>query len=63
MSEIRELATIFAYNEDERIWVWPDHPQSTDANIGSFERPLRSLEEGKLRVSSGCILIYIPPKR
>lgn len=61
MTEIRELARIFSYDEDERIWVWPDHPDASNANIGSYERPLRTLEVGKARASAGDLLIYVPP--
>lgn len=60
-SEIRELAKIFSYDEDERIWVWPDNPDSSDSNIGSFKRPLLTLECGEARASSGMALIYIVP--
>ena len=56
---IRELGTIFS--REVRVWVWPDHPDSSDGNIGSWTRPLRTLEEGKRRTSRLDVLIYIPP--
>ena len=39
MSEIKEFKTIITH---KRIWVDKDHPESTDANAGTFERPLRT---------------------
>jgi len=60
-SELRELSKIFSYDEDERVWVWPDNPNSSNSNIGSFKRPLLTLECGKARASADDVLIYIPP--
>ena len=43
-SELKELGEILIR---DRVWVWPDNLDSSDANIGSFKRPLRTLESGK----------------
>jgi len=57
-SELKELGEILIR---DRVWVWPDNLDSSDANIGSFKRPLRTLESGKARASRGMALIYIVP--
>jgi len=57
--DLKELSTIFI--RERRVWVWPDHPKSDDANYGSYIRPLKSLDCGKARASKGDVLIYIPP--
>lgn len=56
MSEIKELGTIFVHN---RIWVDKDHPEATDANAGTFERPLRSYETAYRRADPGDLIIVV----
>jgi len=56
MSEIKELATLFAH---KRIWVDKTHSEATDANAGTFTKPLRNYETAYHRADPGDYIIVV----